>query len=398
MHDILVVGSGFSGSILARKLAEEQGMKVLLLEQRSHIGGNMYDELDEYGILVQRYGPHLFSTNKYWIVEFLSQYAELVVHETKILSYIDGQYVRLPFNFRTVQQLITPQKAENLLAKLRASFVGRDRVSVFELIEHEDKDIHSYGELLFEKAFRTYTAKMWGLEPDQIDRSVLNRAMMSLGYDERYQNKDFQYLPKYGFTKLFEKLLDHPNIDIQLNCDAMEKATLNDEDGVVLYDGKRYKQVIYTGAIDELFHHKYGVLPYRSLNIKYRYEQPKKVYSLPCGIISYPQADGYTRDTEYKQINYIDVDTPYTVIAREFPMPYDKHAAIGNVPYYPVLNKKNMEIYGRYLKESYRYNNLFLCGRLADYKYYNMDLIIENAFEKYEVLCKKIGLNWNHLR
>jgi UDP-galactopyranose mutase len=393
VHDVLVVGSGFSGSILARKLAEEQNLKVLLIEQRSHIAGNMYDELDEHGILVQRYGPHLFSTDKFWTVEFLQQYAELVVHETKILSFIDGEYVRLPFNFRTVQQLVTPKKAEPLLAKLRKNFAGQDRISVYELIEHRDDDIRAYGELLFEKAYRTYTAKMWGLEPDQIDRSVLNRAMMQLGYDERYQNKDFQYLPKYGFTKLFEKMLDHPNIDIVLNCDAMKKLCLNDEEGKATYDGIAYRKIIFTGAIDELFSRKFGVLPYRSLDIHYRYEKPQKgPFALPCQVISYPQADGYTRDTEYKQINYIDVDTPYTVIAREFPMAYDKEAPIGNVPYYPVLNETNRLIFERYQIESMRYDNLFLCGRLADYKYYNMDLIIENAFEKYEILCKNMGL------
>lgn len=393
MYDIVVVGAGFSGSIFARRLAEEKGQRVLLVEQRPHIAGNMYDELDQHGILVQRYGPHLFSTDKYWIVEFLEKYAELVVHETKILSFIDGEYVRLPFNYRTLQQLVTPAKAEPLLKKFRSNFQGRDRVSVFELIEHPDDDIRNYGNLLFEKAYRTYTAKMWGLEPDQIDRSVLNRAMMSLGYDERYQNKDFQYLPKYGFTKLFERMLDHPNITIRLNCDALEHITLDYESGIALFDGERFKQIIYTGAIDELFQEKYGHLPYRSLDIQYRYEKHEKGYALPCQVISYPQAAGYTRDTEYKQINYLDdLDTPYTVIAREFPLPYDKHAERGNVPYYPVINQENLARFSLYANEAKKFSNLFLCGRLADYKYYNMDLIIENAFEKVAALYEKLGL------
>lgn len=393
MYDVVVVGAGFSGSIFARRLAEEKNMRVLLVEQRPHVAGNMYDETDQYGILVQRYGPHLFSTNKYWIVEFLEQYAELVVHETKILSYIDGEYVRLPFNFRTLQQLVTPAKSEALLEKFRMCFQGRDRVSVFELIEHQDEDIRAYGNLLFEKAYRTYTAKMWGMEPDQIDRSVLNRAMMSLGYDERYQNKDFQYLPKYGFTKLFERMLDHPNITVRLNCDALEHIVLDCDRGVALFDGEEFKQVIYTGAIDELFCQKYGKLPYRSLKIEYRYEKHEKGYALPCQVISYPQADGYTRDTEYKQINYLDnLDTPYTVIAREFPLPYDKHSSDGNVPYYPVINKENLDMFALYADEAKKFTNLYLCGRLADYKYYNMDLIIENAFEKVDALYKKLGI------
>lgn len=393
MYDVIVVGAGFSGSIFARKLAEEDDLRVLLIEQRPHIAGNMYDELDEHGILVQRYGPHLFSTNKYWIVEFLEQYAELVVHETKILSYIDGKYVRLPFNFRTLQQLVTPAKAEPLLAKFREAFKGRDRISIFEMVEHPDGDIRAYGHLLYEKAYKTYTAKMWGLRPDELDRSVLNRAMMSLGYDERYQNKDFQYLPKYGFTKLFERMLDHPNITVRLNCDALDHITLDEETGTALFDGQAYRQIVFTGAIDELFHKKYGDLPYRSLDIQYRYEKHEKGYALPCQVISYPQADGYTRDTEYKQINYLDdLDTPYTVIAREFPMPYDKDAPVGNVPYYPVINEENLKRFGQYTDEAKRYSNLFLCGRLADYKYYNMDLIIENAFEKVAILRQKLGV------
>lgn len=391
-YDILIVGTGFSGSILARKLAEEKNKKVLMVEQRSHIAGNMYDEIDEHGILVQRYGPHLFSTNKYWIVEFLEKYAELVVHETKILSFIDGQYVRLPFNFRTVQQLVTPKNSEKLLAKLRHFFQGRDRVSIYELVEHNDPEIRNYGNLLFDKAYKTYTAKMWGLNPDQVDRSVLNRAMMCIGYDERYQNKDFQYLPKYGFTKLFEKMLDHPNITVRLNCDALDGIVFDDAIGKVLYQGEEYQQIIYTGAIDELFEKKLGELPYRSLDIQYRYEKIDHGFALPCQVISYPQADGYTRDTEYKQINYIDVDTPYTVIAREFPLPYDKTAEKGNVPYYPIINQENLEIFGQYQELAKNYKNLFLCGRLADYKYYNMDLIIENAFEKFDMLCAKMDI------
>lgn len=392
MYDIVVVGAGFSGAVLARRLAEEKQQKILLIEQRPHIAGNMFDELDEHGILVQRYGPHLFSTDKFWVVEYLKKFSELIVHETKILSFIDGSYVQLPFNFRTVQQLISPKKAEKLLALMRDNFKGKDRVSIYELVEHENQEIRNYGELLFEKAYRTYTAKMWGLDPSEIDKSVLNRAMMSMNYDERYQNKDFQYLPKHGYTKLFENLLDHQNIELRLSCDAMEHITIDDNKKILLYDNYAYKQIIFTGAIDELFSLKYGHLPYRSLDILYRYEKVDSGFALPCQIVSYPQAIGYTRDTEYKQINYIDVNTPHTVIAREFPMEYKKDSPKGNVPYYPVLNEKNIEKYHTYAEEAKQYSNLFLCGRLADYKYYNMDLIIENAFEKFEILCRKLNL------
>ena len=236
MEKIIVVGSGFSGAILARKIAEELGRQVLVVEKRSHIGGNMYDEVDEHGILVQKYGPHFLNTNNYAVIRFLKQYEELFPFAVQLLSYIDGRYVRLPFNFETVQQLIGPEKAEGLLAKLRKAFVGRDRVPILELVDHEDKDISAYGNLLFEKAYRTYVSKQWGLQPEEIDKYVLDRVPMAMGYDGRYLNKDFQYLPVHGFTKLFENLLDHPNITVQLNTDALEHLKL--ENGKAWYDGE----------------------------------------------------------------------------------------------------------------------------------------------------------------
>lgn len=191
MYDVVVVGSGFSGSILARKIAEEQDKRVLVVEQRPHIAGNMYDEFDDYGILIQKYGPHFLNTNKYWIIKYLSKYSELYEHEVKLLSFIDGKYVRLPFNLKTLQQLVGAEKSEGLLSKLREEFVGRDRISIFELLENKDYEINSYGKLLFEKAYKTYTMKQWGLGPEEIDKSVLNRVQMALNYDERYLNKDF---------------------------------------------------------------------------------------------------------------------------------------------------------------------------------------------------------------
>ncbi|GHV42370.1 UDP-galactopyranose mutase [Synergistales bacterium] len=390
MYDIVVVGSGFSGSIIARKLAEECGKKVLLLEQRSHVGGNMYDERDERGILIHKHGPHLISTNRYWIIEYLERYAELVPHNAKLLSFIDGKYVRLPFNFTTLQQLVSPEKVEGLLAKMREVFAGRDRVSIFELVEHADTDIRDYGDMLFKKAYKTYIAKQWGCSPSEIDRSVLERALMCIGYDERYLNKDFQRLPKYGFTKLFENMLDHPDITVKLNCNAFRHLTLDESSGTVFCDGVKYQQVIFTGAIDELLSEKFGRLPYRS--IYFHYEVRRANDGLPCEIVSYPQAEGYTRRTEYRRINYIPIETDDTVIVTEYPVIYDKDAEIGNLPYYPVLNVANTLLYQKYVHEAQKYSNLFLCGRLAEYKYYNMDAVIESTFEKFNLLKTKIDL------
>jgi len=377
MEKIIVVGSGFSGSILARKIAEELNRKVLVVEKRPHIGGNMYDEYDEKGILIQRYGPHFLNTNKYYIIKFLQQYGELFPHNTKLLSYIDGKYARLPFNFTTVQQLVGAERAEPLLAKMRYYFYGRDRVPVLDLVEHEDKDISAYGTLLFEKSYRTYTSKMWGIEPEQIDKSVLDRVPMAMSYDERYLNKDFQYLPVDGFTRLFKNMLAHPNIKVELNVDALAHLHMYEQTGQVTYDGQSVECLIYTGAIDELFGLKYGALPYRSLDIRYEYSENDSI--LPSEIISYPQAMEYTRSTEYRKIMYDDSEVQGSVVATEYPLEYDPRTDVGNTPYYPVLTESSQQVYQKYLTEAAKYKNLFLCGRLAEFKYYNMDVCIEHA-------------------
>lgn len=384
MKKIIVVGSGFSGSILARKIAEELNIKVTVIERRSHIGGNAYDEYDEHGILVQKYGPHFLNTNKYFIIDFLKQYAELFPHSTKLLSFIDGNYVRLPFNFTTVQQLVGAENSESLLKKLRSEFAGRDRVPVLELVNHSDTEISQYGNMLFEKAYKTYTSKMWGIGVDKIDKYVLERVPMAMNYDERYLNKDYQYLPVKGFTEIFRNMLNHPNIDLQLNTDALDYISFNEDTLEILYNGEAIEALIYTGAIDELFGFKYGSLPYRSLDIKYEYSQNENV--LPCEIISYPQAAGYTRKTEYRKIMYSDKKAVGSIVATEYPLQYEKNAAVGNTPYYPVVTNESNEIYSKYKGEAEKYGNIFLCGRLAEFKYYNMDICIEHALQYFDII------------
>lgn len=377
MRRIIIVGSGFSGSILARKIAEETGQKVTIVEKRPHIGGNMYDSYDEHGILLQRYGPHFLNTDHYDIIAFLEQYTEFFPHDAKLLSFIDGNYVRLPFNFRTVQQLVGANQSQNLLAKLRGSFQGRDRVPILELVEHTDSDIRTYGVLLFEKAYRTYISKMWGIQPERIDKYVLERVPMAMNYDERYLNRDFQYLPVGGFTKLFESMLDHPNITVTLNTDALEHIEIDETARAILYDGEKLDCLIYTGAIDELFGRRYGALPYRSLDLKYEHFETES--RLPAEIISYPQADGYTRSTEYRKLMYDDSGAQGTTVVTEYPLAYDPHSSRANIPYYPVVTEDSNALYQRYLAETKKYSGLFLCGRLAEFKYYNMDVCIEHA-------------------
>lgn len=389
MQEIIVIGSGFSGSILARKIAEGLNQKVLVVESRSHIGGNAYDEVDEHGILVQKYGPHFLNTNHYSTIQFVQQYARLFPHPAKLLSFIDNNYVRLPFNFETVQQLVGAEKSEHILKKLRESFIGRDRVPILELVRHSDKEVADYGILLFEKAYKTYTAKMWGVDVNTIDKYVLDRVPMAMSYDERYLNKDFQYLPINGFAEIFDNMLNHPNIEVQLNTDAMEHICLDEQAHLITYDGQPVKCLIFTGAIDELFGYRFGALPYRSLDIQIEhFEQEKR---LPSEIISYPQAIGYTRSTEYRQMMFDDAEAEGTVIATEYPLAFDKDAKLGSIRYYPVNTAESDALYQKYLNEKANYRNVFLCGRLAEFKYYNMDICIEHAIAYFEEVKAFLG-------
>ncbi len=386
MGRIIVVGTGFSGSILARKIAEECGRRVEVIEKRSHIGGNMYDEYDENGILIQRYGPHFLNTNKYFIIKFLKQYAELFPHNTKLLSYLDGQYIRLPFNFQSVQELLGAERAEIVINKLRTNFPGSDRVPILQIVDCPDKDVSDFGTLLFEKAFRTYTSKMWGTDINKIDKYVLERVPFAMNYDERYLNKDFQYLPKNGFTEIFRNMLDHEKISVHLETDALEHIEFKDKH--VLYDGENVELLVFTGPIDELFDYKFGSLPYRSLDIRYEYSDEDSV--LPAEIISFPQADGKTRSTEYRKIMFDESECKGSVVATEYPLWYDKNAEIGNIPYYPVVTEESNEMYEKYVAEARKYGNIVLCGRLAEFKYYNMDVCIEHALQKFEEIKERL--------
>lgn len=387
MSKIIVVGTGFSGAILARKMAEELNREVLVIEKRPHIAGNMYDEYDEHGILVQKYGPHVMVTNEWKIIEYLSQYAEMVQHTVKELSYIDNQYVRLPFNFESIQQMIGGQKAQILIRKMREAYNGRDRVPVQELCNSKDEDIAAWGNMLFEKSYRTYCAKQWDVPVETLDKTIMNRSAMAISYDERYMNKDFQYLPRDGFTELFRRMLDHPNITLQLNEDALGHIAFDEANRRVLYDGEPLELLVFTGPVDELFAGCYGELPYRSLNIQYDWFDQDQMY--PEKIISYPQASGYTRRTEYKFMMYDHSAVKGTTIATEYPIAYVKGGK--NAPFYPVITDETKRAYEMYRQEAGKYGNVFLCGRLAEFRYYNMDDCILHAFEVFEEIKRYLN-------
>ncbi len=386
MGKIVVVGTGFSGAVIARKLAEECNKSVTVVEKRSHIGGNMYDEKDEHNIMVQKYGPHVLVTNEWSIVKYLAQYAKLQKYTVKELSFMDDTYVRLPFNFESVQQMIGCEKAEIVINKLRKDFKGRDRVPIGELTKSKEKEIADFANLLFEKSYKTYCAKQWGVSTDLLDKSIMDRVPMAMNYDERYMNKDFQYIPTEGFTTLIKNMLDHPNISIRTNEDAVEHIVFDEAKNNVLYDNEPLELLVYTGALDELFGMKYGELPYRSLDIKYDWFDKERIY--PEAIISFPQAEGYTRKTEYKFLTPGNEKAQGTTIATEYPIAYIKGGK--SAPYYSVITEETKKLHELYKKEAMKFPQLFYCGRLADFRYFNMDECILHAFDTFNHIKENV--------
>ena len=378
---IIVVGSGWSGTVIARQLVDEGNRKVMLIEKRNHIAGNMFDETDENGILIQRYGPHYFCTNNYEVVKYVLKFGNLYEHIFKVTSYVDGKHICCPYNFTTVRQLVGDERASHLYAKFRDHFKGQSTVSMYELVQCGSPDIEEYANLLFEKVYKNYIAKMWGGDAESIDRSVVDRTPMFLDYSERKGDLDFYYLPEDGYTVLFKKILSHPNIAVALNTDAIEHISFDNNKNCVLYDGEEVACIVFTGPIDELFQYKYGVLPYRSLDIRYEHFDTESLQ--PTEVVYFPQAQpvGYTRKTEFRKQMEDQSNCKGTVVATEYPMDYKKDATLGNEPFYPVLTKDSMEIYRKYSSEAEQYKNLFLCGRLANFRYYDMDTCIAKALE-----------------
>lgn len=377
MYDYIVVGAGFCGSVIARKIAEELGKKVLVLEKRKHIAGNMYDEFDEYGILVQRYGPHTFVTNQKELAEFVKKYGEWRDYDVTARVEIDGNLMPIPFNFRSIELFYGKEKSAVLIDKLKRAFPGQARIPVYMLTDNKDPAIQEYGKLLFEKDYIPYTSKQWGIPPEKIDRSVIARVQIALSYDEKYMQQTYQMMPEDGFTKIFQNILNHKNIDVQTGTDALDMITADGAEHRVLYNGHEIP-VIYTGPIDELFRLKYGRLPYRSLDIVFQAKDMD--YFQSVAFIAYPQADGYTRSCEYKYLTGQKVNGK-TTLSIEYPLQYDPNALKGNIPYYPVINDKNRKKYQQYKNLADKFQNLYVCGRLGDYKYYNMDAAIERALE-----------------
>lgn len=369
--DCLVVGCGLSGAVIARYMAE-QGKKVELWERRDHIGGNMYDYMDEHGFLVQKYGPHTFHTKNKELYDYMCRFEQWQNYKLTCGAVWDGKYTPTPFNFTTIDTFFSREQGEQLKEKLKTAFAGREFATVVEVLEHPDPDIRGYAEYLFRNDYAPYTAKQWGVSPEEIDPSVLNRVPLRFSYEEGYFDDRYQVMPEHSFTRFFENLLNHPSIEVKLGVEALEhlcvkgeKLFLNGEEVVI--------PVVYTGALDELFGCVYGRLPYRSLRFEWKHTEQNSVQ--PAPVVAYPQEAGYTRITEYKKLPV--QAGPGSSYAVEYPLPCREGEKLE--PYYPVLTARSQEQYGRYKALADQIPNLICCGRLADFKYYNMDQALARA-------------------
>lgn len=378
-YDVIVAGCGFSGATIAH-LAAEKGMRVLMLEKRPHIAGNMYDERNEAGILVQRYGPHSFHTNRKEIYDFITSIGEWEPYILRARAMIDGVATPSPFNFTTIDQFYPAQEAEELKARLLAACDGREKAPILELLESKDPVVREYAEFLFEKDYRPYTAKQWGIAPEELDISVLARVPVRLSYVDRYFDDTYQLMPVGGFTAFFERLLDHPEIEIRLHTDILEHLSLEQESGRMLFDGEALTiPVVYTGPLDELFSLSEGRLPYRSLSFDFQ-TLPQKSYQETSGV-AHPMAEGFTRITEFTKLPYQEVGEK-TAIAVEYPERYGSER--GREAYYPILTADSQRMYQTYREKAAAFPGLYLCGRLAEFQYYNMDDAIGRAIAVFD--------------
>lgn len=376
--DCLVIGCGLSGAVLARHLAE-QGKQVVIWERRDHIGGNMYDYMDSHGVLVQQYGPHIFHTSVQRVWEYMNRFEQWQDYKLVCGAVWDGKYTPTPFNFTTIDTFYEAEEAKALKEKLSAAFQGRETSTVVEVLEHPDPDIRGYAEFLFANDYAPYTAKQWGMDPKDIDPSVLKRVPLRFSYDQGYFSDKYEAMPQHSFTRFFENLLDHPNISVQLGVEALEHLKVDGDR--LLLDGKELTiPVVYTGALDELFGCVHGKLPYRSLRFEWKHEDMDSLQDAP--VVAYPKDPGFTRITEFKKLPVQDVKG--TTYALEYPLPYKEGENME--PYYPVLTDASQKQYALYKEMADKIPNLICCGRLADFKYYNMDQALDRALDICESL------------
>lgn len=377
-YDYLVIGAGFAGAVTAGELARK-GKKVLVLEKRGHVGGNAYDCPDDAGILIHKYGPHIFHTSDKRVYEYLSQYTQWLHYQHEVVANIPDERgagrmeYPVPFNLNSLEAAFGQAEGKRLGEKLIAAYGAERKVTILELRQNPDPEISALARYVYDHVFVRYTMKQWGQRPEDIDPDTTARVPVFLSRDNRYFQDTYQGMPLEGYTPIFEKLLDHPNITVELNTDAADRLT--PAGGRTLLDGEEFTgAIVFTGAVDELFRCRFGRLPYRTL--EFRFETHEVDFYQSHATVNYTVDKPWTRITEFKRLT--GQEKPgLTTIMKELSRAYT--GAEGEVPCYAIIDPGNNALYGKYTELAGQYPNLRLLGRLAEYKYYNMDVIVGRA-------------------
>ncbi len=376
--DFIIVGAGFAGSVIAERIANVLNKKVLIIEKRNHIGGNCYDYRNESGIIVHKYGPHIFHTDDKEVFDYLSSFTEWHIYQHKVLSLIDGKKVPIPFNLDTLHMLFPKMLADRIEEKLLDRYPLNSKIPICELRRENDEELEHFADYVYEKVFRNYTAKQWGLPVEEISKEVTARVPVYISRDDRYFTDRYQVVPAGGYTELFERMLDQGNIKLMLNTDFREIMNIDDQHRRIYFLSQEFSgTVVFTGMIDELFDYKYGTLPYRSLDLRFQTIDADRFQE--SAVVNYPNEYDFTRITEFKYIH--PVKTKSTTILQEYPMAYQSGQ---NDPFYPILTDANLEVYSFYKRLAEQFQNIIVVGRLAEYRYYDMDDVVRRAIDVFE--------------
>ena len=383
MHiNYLIVGSGFAGSVIAERIASVLGEKVLVVEKRPHIGGNCYDIKTDKGINIHKYGPHIFHTDYKDVYDYLSNFTKWCIYHHKVTAFIDGKYVPIPFNLNSLHALFPKGLAVRTEEKLLSRYSYNSKIPILELQKEKDEGLNFLSRYVYEKVFLHYTKKQWDLKPEDIDSNVTARVPVYVSRDDRYFTDKYQAVPMEGYSKIFQNMLCHPNIKLMLNTDYREIMHIDVSSKKIYAMGQEFKgKVIFTGMIDELFSYCFGELPYRSLDIEF--ETIKAGFFQKTTVVNYPNDYDFTRITEFKHMH--PADCKETVILKEYPKAYRPGV---DIPCYPILTGGNITLYDKYKDLAKGFKNLILIGRLADYRYYDMDDVVKRALEIFtDKLC-----------